>query len=221
MKVFAFSDTHFTNKFNQREFNFLKDKIDSVDLVIINGDFWEGLMGKFDDFLNSDWKKLFPILKQKAIYIYGNHDDPHLSDERVNQFCKDAVKDYTLKTNKRTYFFTHGQNYLYPREEIESPDWTRANDKKQIYTNKIADVIQNVLISVLGPHAYPKKFNNMTLDERKSITSLDNLLVCGHSHTPQYNKDINFIDLGFFNYGWANYMLIDDEGNFELKSEKY
>jgi len=216
MSTFVFSDTHLTTKFNQRKFNKLTQLIRQSDQVIINGDFWEGLIIKFDQFLNSRWKELFPLLKEKkAIYIYGNHDDDYFSDNRVFQFCDKATKEYYLETPKQKYFFTHGQHFLFPKQPKQYK-LTPAPLKEEIL-----HFIQFLAFTILGPFAYPNKFNDISLEERKALTSMENILVCGHTHRPEHRKSLNFIDLGAFNYGYANYMLIDKEGNFELKSEKY
>lgn len=222
MKTLVFSDTHFTNEFDQKKFNKLANLINEADRVIIDGDFWEGLIVTFDEFLNSEWRKLFPMLKaKKAVYVYGNHDDQRLSDERVYEFCDNAVSNYEFLTNKHNYFFTHGHQYLFPRHKED-----HINEKGEVPFSKkwnaiIGTKIQKILFGLFGPNIFPKSFNEMTLEERKAIAPMDYLLVCGHSHTPQYKPEFNFIDIGFFNYGWANYMLIDDKGDFEFKSEKY
>ena len=70
MSTLVFSDTHFGKKFHQRQFEALKKLISESNKIIINGDFWEGLAISFDDFLKSDWSKLFPLLKQReTIYV--------------------------------------------------------------------------------------------------------------------------------------------------------
>lgn len=217
MSIFVFSDSHLTVKFSQKKFDKLASLINNSDLVIIDGDFWEGLIVTFDEFLNSEWKKLFPLLKAKnAIYIYGNHDHRGLSDNRVYQFCDEAVHDYELKTPKHTYFFTHGAEFLYPRQENVSKIKRERPGVETFLTE-----VQRIIFTIFGPNAFPRSFNAITKEEREKITSSENILVCGHTHKPQYQPDLNFIDIGFFNYGFANYMLIDNEGNFELKSERY
>lgn len=222
MKTFVFSDTHFTRKFDQKRFDKLKSLIEASDRVIINGDFWEGLSVPFEDFLNSEWKKLFPILKAKeTIYVYGNHDDPAISDKKVYEFCDTAVADYKLETPTKKYYFTHGQDFLFPK--LTDPDSTKKRALKLLTKIDIfvAGIIQYILFKLFGPMIFPEKFNHMSLEERRQIAPLDYLLVCGHSHRPLYQPKLNFIDIGFFNYGWANYMLIDDKGEFKFISERY
>lgn len=222
MSTLVFSDTHFGKKFDRKRFNKLAGLINKADKVIINGDLWEGFNINFDEFLTSDWKKLFPLLKKKkTVYVYGNHDDPNLSDKRVLNFCKEAVNEYALKTPKRTFFFTHGQEFLFPKKAGEREQWKSANSSFYKLITVTSGWIQLALFKVFGANVFPKAFNKISKEKRASITNPDYLLVCGHSHTPQYNKKMNFLDLGFFNYGWANYMIIDKNGNFDFVSERY
>jgi predicted phosphodiesterase len=217
MSTFVFSDSHLYGKVNKRKLDKLKSLIEKADNVIINGDFWEGLIITFDEFMESDWKELFPLLKAKhTVYVFGNHDHKGLSDDRIYQFCDLAVHEYELKTPKHTYFFTHGAEFLYPRQADVSL-LKREHPKQEAFMTDI----QRIIFSIFGPHVLPKSFNFINKEERQRLTSLDNILVCGHTHRPQYQKDLNFIDLGFFNYGYANYLLIDNEGNFEIKCERY
>ncbi len=222
MNTLVISDTHFTKKFQQKRFEKLKTLIGKVDQVIINGDFWEGMSITFDEFMNSKWKKLFPILKSKnTIYVYGNHDDKRLSDNRVFEFCNQVTENYELETPKRNYFFTHGQNFLYPRKTDRDESVKKSCKPSTRFDIATANILQRTIFGLLGPNILPKSFNNIDQQTREKITSIDNLLVCGHSHTPQYKPEINFMDIGFFNYGWANYLLIDNQGEFEFKSERY
>ncbi len=222
MSVFVFSDTHFTRRFDEKRFQKLASLIEKSDMVIINGDFWEGLSVSFDDFINSEWKKLFQLLKaKKAVYVFGNHDDPVVSDKRIYEFCDVAVREYKYETPTRTYYFTHGQEFLYPK--MKDPESARKRALKLLTKMDIfvAGITQSVIFTIGGSKILPEKFNYMTLEQRKRIAPIEYLLVCGHSHRPMYQPKLNFIDIGFFNYGWANYMLIDDMGEFKFVSEKY
>ena len=218
MKTFVFSDTHLTTKFDQQLYNKLEELIKRSDKVVINGDFWDGLIVTFNEFMNSKWSALFPLLKEKkAIYIYGNHDNAHMSDDRVYQFCDHALTHYELNTPNRTYYFVHGDKFLYPKQPLDTILEGPINPLKE----RFMGYSQYWILKIMGPHAFPKRFNDLTINEREQIVGINKMLVCGHSHKQQYNEKLNFADLGFFNYNWANYMLIDEKGNFTLYSEKY
>ena len=70
MKILVISDSHLDQNFEQDKLIFLKQLVESVDQVIINGDFWEGYSISFEEFLNSPWKELLPLLKKKKDGIY-------------------------------------------------------------------------------------------------------------------------------------------------------
>jgi len=71
MILSVISDTHLTNKFNENKFNKLRSIIESSDKIVLNGDFWDGYATDFEDFYNSKWSALFPLLKsKKTIYLF-------------------------------------------------------------------------------------------------------------------------------------------------------
>ena len=69
MKILVFSDTHLTDVFDAARFEAMAKMIDEVDQVIINGDFWDGYIIKFSEFIESGWNQLFPLLKQNPSSI--------------------------------------------------------------------------------------------------------------------------------------------------------
>lgn len=70
MRVLVFSDTHLTKAFDDKKCEFLKKIISDSDQVIINGDFWDGYIISFDEFLKPEWACLFPPLKAKKNFLY-------------------------------------------------------------------------------------------------------------------------------------------------------
>ena len=112
MNILVFSDTHLYLPFDQKKFNFLKKIISESDQVIINGDFFDDYMISFEDFINSPWNQLFPLLKNKhAVYIFGNHDQQKFSDKRLNSFSDVQTSIYHLSTINYQLIFTHGQQF--------------------------------------------------------------------------------------------------------------
>ena len=224
MSTLVFSDTHFAKKFDKKRFNALKSLILKSEKIIINGDFWEGLTYNFEDFLQSTWRELFPLLKQKdTVYVYGNHDYKHLSDDRVYMFCNKAVKEYILEMPNRTYLFRHGHEFLFPKHPYEEL-WKNRSKIYKVARKLVSDTaacIQRAIFGLFGPKAFPVFINHMSATVRRKAGKPQYLLVCGHTHRPFYSKRSNFIDIGFFNYGWANYLTIDNFGDFKLHSHKY
>lgn len=224
MSTLVFSDTHFTKKFHQRQFDALKKLISESDKIIINGDFWEGLSISFDEFLKSEWNKLFPLLKQKdTVYIYGNHDDKIFSDNRVYQFCNKAVDEYYMDAPRQKYLFKHGHEFLFSRysRKRHQEHVKRARALKMRLIIAINDLIQTIGFGLFGPKVLPAIINRIPTKVRESIGKPGYLLVCGHTHRPGYVLGNNFLDIGFFNYGWANYLKIDGSGEFKMINERY
>lgn len=224
MNTFVFSDTHFTKRFSLRQFRALTKLISEADRVIINGDFWEGLSITFDEFLQSKWNQLFPLLKEKkAIYIYGNHDDRIFSDERVYRFCDQAVDEYYLDLPEKKYYFRHGQEFLFPQyfRDRHECHLKRATSLRMRLSNYKNWLIQYIAFEIFGPKILPSIVNHISQKERDKIGKPGYLLVCGHTHRPGYNPKRQFIDIGFFNFGWANYLSIDSKGEFDLVSKRY
>jgi predicted phosphodiesterase len=85
----------------------------------------------------------------------------------------------------------------------------------------VASFVQYIGFGLFGPKVLPAFINYIPVKERQSIGVYGQLLVCGHTHRPYYNDRQKFIDVGFFNYGWANYMEIDETGKFKLVSRRY
>ena len=109
MKTLVISDTHLDTTFDEKKYAFLRSIIERADRVILNGDFWEGITISFDDFIKSEWKSLFPLLKQKqTIYLYGNHDRKEYNDERVQLFSAAQGDSHILKEENTTYHIQHG-----------------------------------------------------------------------------------------------------------------
>lgn len=224
MQTLVFSDTHLSTKFNKKLFNALADLISKSERVIINGDFWEGLAIKFDDFLQSEWKQLFPLLKQKnAVYVYGNHDHQIYSDERVYQFCSQAVTEYHLETPSHKYIFKHGHEFLFPKhsDKCLRDKANEAGTRWRRFRLKVAEIVQGVGFGLFGPKVLPAFINHIPKDKRDIVAEKEAVLVCGHTHRPYHNKKLKFVDIGFFSYGWANYMEIDENGDFKLISQRY
>jgi UDP-2,3-diacylglucosamine pyrophosphatase LpxH len=114
MKTLIFSDTHLSLPFEEKKYNFMRGIIEPADRVIINGDFWEGHLIKFEQFIHSPWKNLFPLLKQKnTIYIYGNHDEELMTDKRVQLFSDEQFDKYEIQLKRKKLIVEHGDRLAY------------------------------------------------------------------------------------------------------------
>jgi len=216
-----FSDTHFTKKVDKKRLEYLKKLISSVDRVIIDGDLWDGLFITFDDFINSGWNELFPLLKQKkAIYIYGNHDKKEFSDDRVNMFSSTQCLNYKLNINGNDYYFSHG-------DDLE-PSFTKITNVVSPYVPKfvfqVHYYIERFLTKMFG-YKYTtlvhRRFNLELKESSKERLKKNAIYVCGHTHHVEDDWANSFINLGYFDFGVANYLLIDNNGKYQLKRDRY
>lgn len=221
MKILVFSDSHLDLPFDEKKCNFLKNLIQKADRVVINGDFWEGFMISFDQFVNSPWKSLFPLLKsKKTVYIYGNHDEATLSDERIQLFSDIQSTKYSLKLDGKTLTFEHGDSYA----PIEFTLIDRISESFSRQVNYWLDQLEKGLIRS-GAHKLfmtvaGKPLNTKIKKIVKDRLADNELLICGHTHCKEIDTHNKFINTGFIKHGLAQYMLIENN-KFNFREEWY
>lgn len=217
MRIIIFSDTHLTDKFDEKKYRFLKSIIEKADRVIINGDFWDGYRVSIDDFIKSKWRKLFPLLKEKqTIYLYGNHDDVNFSNGEISRFSVKQNKCLTLKNGSKKLIIQHG-------DAIKPPVY---NLFRHAPPNKILASLVNVIFKI-GIKLTGEYFFNLFLLARIEQKALkqwarekiahNEYLICGHSHLAEFDKEIGYINSGFIDHGYAQYVEID---NWDLRLVK-
>lgn len=217
-KYLIFSDTHLTDQFDEKKFVFLKKIISSADQVIINGDFWDGYQISFDKFINSDWKKLFPLLKKKkTIYIYGNHDQKNFCDKRTMMFSVQQTERYILKTKKYHFVIEHG-NKIYPFYD----ETTKI--KTPFLIKILFKILEKTLIKTSGSFffRFPLgiRLNKTMIKRFKKIYNHGEILICGHTHSAEFDLKKHLINTGFILHGLGHYLIIENEEP-KLKKEKY
>jgi predicted phosphodiesterase len=212
-KILIFSDAHFTPGFNQDSFSKLKKLIEQADQVVINGDLWEGYFFKFDDFLNSKWNQLFPLLKEKkTIYIYGNHDPEKAVDDRANQFADLVTDKYEFSSGGKDFVCLHGHQY------IESPSKTSALIKVK-FLLCILYLAYYLLILVLRRKFWKiYQFENDRLKKIQKQEFPGKYLVTGHTHLMEQTDF--FINTGSLSFGFFEYTWIEN-GEIRQYSETY
>lgn len=214
MKILIFSDSHLTHVFDEKKYRFLKKIIEQADKVIINGDFWDGFITSFDRFINSPWKKLFPLLKaKKTVYIYGNHDHSKFSDRRVKLFSTVQTQKYELKIKDKTYTFEHGHSsfVFYNWEQRISPRLLRYLTIRAGYVEKFLTKSWGRSTKYFGHHL------NRRL-KKYATPGNGHVVIFGHTHHAEHDKKINFVNTGYIQYGLAQYVILD--GNRLLPQEK-
>lgn len=220
--ILVFSDTHLAKRFKPAKFEALERIISQADQVIINGDFWDGDTTSFDNFINSKWQQLFPLLKSKQThYLFGNHDSANKSDKRIYQFADRASENLTKTINGQKFFFSHG-HLLEPGFATNSPlskyRWARA------LARFLVAQIERIGIKLFGaPFSniffYRKKETRRVLDLVEKDPDI--IYISGHTHLPFINPWHNYVNSGFIDYGLAHYLLIDEQGEIELCKEVY
>lgn len=209
MRTLIFSDTHLTTAFDQHTFDALKKVIASVDRIIINGDFWDGYVISFDQFVTSEWKKIFPLLKEKkAVYLYGNHDPEKWADTRVSLFSDSQGDTRELDVGHMHVIVEHGHRVDRLFSGSHRSWWARVIS----YAYSFIETLEMRIF-----HNFPRYFG---IDKRIIQLQLKHyadkkaddqeLYIFGHCHIPVYDLDKNIAITGAFRYGFANYIIIDD-----------
>ena len=213
MNILIFSDTHLYLPFDEKKFNFLKKIIEKSDRIIINGDFFDGYMTDFDQFINSPWNKLFPLLKnKKTVYIYGNHDKRSFSDKRVELFSDIQAERYKIKTPNKTFIFEHGQKVRV------TPDVLLKISNKSLINFFVlfSHIIRNLLTKIFG-----KIFITLRLAYKNSISKRkiaemykpqnNEIYFIGHNHFGEVDEKNHFAASGMILYGFASYLTIEND----------
>lgn len=207
MNILVFSDTHLSLPFEEKKFNFLKSIIKNADRVIINGDFWEGYFISFKHFMDSPWKHLFPLLKQKqAIYIFGNHDRKKFSDHDIKQFSVKHTDRYDLVVGNNTFIFEHG-NRLLPLENINTNEIMAGAPG---FITSFMEHIEKFIVRTTGSkyQAGLKHLNSKIKTLIKSELKKGEYYVCGHTHCAEVDHKNKFINTGMIKHGLGQYLLI-------------
>lgn len=205
MNRIIFSDTHLTTKFDPQLFKRLTQLIEPVDQVIINGDFWDGYSINFDQFLNSEWQRLFPLLKRKqAIYLFGNHDAQSFSDHRVDQFSVQASEFFeTQLSNNQKLICYHGH------QSCTTIDNYLPFVTKTPFLNDLAISTMSLADRILGAKVWRWKNSRQNQKQHLYATQKypDSVVVNGHSHLPQ--KESSWLNCGMINYSRESYIEIN------------
>lgn len=229
-KYLIFSDTHLDTRFDKAKFEFLQRIITNSDKVIINGDFWDIWYTDLTGFLNSEWKKLFPLLlKKDCVYVYGDHDSPDFNDQRVRQFCKKAVNDQELTVGKNSFKIYHGHQLVGgKRPKLMEKYMTAVGNARgtklgSLYYKFLAR-IENIGYKILGEKIMSRikvrKDENEILKKHRENEFNSSWLITGDSHSQEIDKERKYINTGCIRFGTGSYVIIEGD-KIELKTEKY
>jgi UDP-2,3-diacylglucosamine pyrophosphatase LpxH len=223
VKYLVISDLHLSEKFELKKFNTLKKLVEEHDKVIIVGDFWDAWKVNFDDFINSEWSKLFPVLKKKkAIYVFGNHDPKLLCNDRVEEFSDISDEAVELEIGKESYTFMHGDKISRRRLSGYKKKYfgvVNINNKSLLsrILRTILNFLSNFVPAVIMESSGAGLFLNREIKNQHSNSSF---IVCGDSHSPELDIENKFINSGFWGRNIYSYVTIDETGP-KLFIEKY
>jgi len=208
-KIIVVSDVHLTDRFNPGKFADLERVIGQADLVVLNGDFWDGFQINYPDFVESDWNQLFDLLKSKnTIYLYGNHDPQSYGDG--TEFSVAQSDRLVIRQKGVVFNFQHG-NRIDPsiEDRIHFPRWFLGLGNK----------LEGVMVMLLGKN-YLRRYRrgNQTMKIWKAHNiQPDEWLVCGHSHFAEVSLENKFANSGLANWGFVQYLEIEN-GAVSLKN---
>lgn len=220
MKTLIFSDTHLSTAFDPVFFDQLVEMIQGADQVIINGDFWDAYLTTFDEFVNSQWQQLFPILKSKnTFYIYGNHDLAEFSDERVSLFSVSQQEYFGFKSGGVAFHVEHGHRLQAP---LSSYVPLLSQQQKRM-VNRLA--LQLPIVKEL--YRFVEHFWDL-LDHIKIQKHIKkarhnsnyDYFIFGHTHIPVHNRELGYANPGVCQKNIIRFLKID-EGSVELVERWY
>lgn len=204
MKTLVFSDTHLSDRFEEKKLAFLASLIERADRVIINGDFWDGHIITFEEFINSPWKKLFSLLKSKqTVYIYGNHDRQEFSDSRVGAFSAIQANSYEYKDKGTSFFFEHGNHTLPSIDETLHLPRLCVKLSTKTYTRLERFITRRIRKTI----RFWGRVLNGKLKKRKMNGSFS---IYGHTHYAEFDPRNLFANTGFIQHGLAQYVFIEN-----------
>jgi UDP-2,3-diacylglucosamine pyrophosphatase LpxH len=221
MNTLVFSDTHL-GKYDKEIDFFLKDLVKNFDRIIINGDFYDSWLIDFERFVNSEYKELIEILKNKeTIYIYGNHDQKEDIDlDLLKTFTKYQGKEYDLKIGNRLYHIEHGDRFI-----------DRMNNPFYKFYYKFLDIIPKFLrnpfykISFLGYKLFPQKIgeNRVGMKRNKYIKEIkpkNTFYILGDTHVAEVDMSKKYINNGCIIHDLKTYLVINGKGEPTLNKQR-
>lgn len=211
MKTIILSDTHLTDRVRPAKLAFLKSIIKSADRVIIAGDFWDSYLISFEQFIESGWRELFPLLlERQAVYLYGNHDPKSAVDSRVSLFSVEQGDQYRLNVgSSQTLLIEHGHR-IHPHIDAWVPRWLVNR-----FTTMATLLLQASLFRIFGPERTLRTLNTKDNNAMRAwaATNLkpNEILVTGHNDYAEIDLKNQFICTGLIRYGFATYLQIDND----------
>lgn len=219
MKILVFSDTHLS-KFDFKKYQFLKKLILNSDRVIINGDFIDDWLINGEQFINSKWRFLFPLLlTKKTIYIRGNHEKT-ITHEVASHFSIKFCDYHEEYIKDKKFLFEHGDSIIKKNQSL----LLKGNNKIIINTKFLLKSFYFLKSSFkfLMPQLSKKVFRGEKQNNilKNYYTDRDFFLITGDTHNAELDLETKFANTGEIMDGYASYILITND-NIKLFCKKY
>lgn len=215
MRTVIISDTHLTPVLEKKKYEWICQAVSNADRLILNGDFWEGHLCSFDDFLKNGWSSMFGLLKSKgAVYLYGNHDRPDLMDERCRIFCDTQGEDLDFVDRGVKFHVEHGHRIV-PAIDVSGLPGGRL-------LAGVSEAVESLGYRLAGARFFKlyAGVNQKTKRWRWDNLSDDTWLVCGHTHLAQVDRRSCYANSGCVKWGYGSYLVVED-GRLSLIQERY
>jgi predicted phosphodiesterase len=212
MNTLVISDTHL-GKYDEKKDRFLQNLIKGYDRIIVNGDFWDNWAISFEDFINSKYRELFNLLKQKeTIYIFGNHDSKDMVDlDLARTFSDIQSEEYNIKIGNNFYHFEHGHNFVDDMNNWFYDFYYRLLEGFPAFLLKFLYDLTQISYSF-----FPIIISKGKLGHNRNFFIKNNkpknvYYVVGDTHVPEIDKKARFVNTGCILGRTVSYVEIDNE----------
>ncbi len=208
-RLIILSDCHLDSKFDEVVYKKLVKVITEADILVVNGDFWADSGGSFEKFVTSKWKQLFPLMKSKTYYVFGNHDMPINSDERIQQFCVWAGFRLKIEIGDIRLHVEHGHLLSGSLVRKILTIFQRHPHALNLATFPFGlfEGSSRYLAKKTGSSAL-NKFNTGFKTRRFSVSQRHEYFAMGHTHVPEFDEEAKYLNSGRTHDGEFTYIEI-------------
>lgn len=211
MKYTIFADTHLSDSVDENTMKWLKYVIERSECIILDGDFWDQHVGTLDEFIESEWSSLFPLLLEKeTIYLIGNHDKSAIDSDKWRIFAKNCQQQFSFRSGKFSFIVEHG--HLHSKSfDARHPGLTKRFSRlfESIDSLEEGDGLRALLYQ-----SYMAKEKLDRQDElqeySRSHLRTNTWRIFAHTHLRSFDPVCQYLNPGRFGKGFARWMEIED-----------
>jgi predicted phosphodiesterase len=211
MRTIVFSDTHLTDDFDQVQCDYIVKLVQSVDQVILNGDFWDGYLSKYEDFSRS-WQPLLSALASaNTLYIPGNHDRLEWISGKASAFAKVHDREVRLQLGETCYRIQHGHKIAH---EFDDRHLTLTHFFARLYWIVVWLRKNWLLGGLLRLH---EQFVSNVLEKQlllyaRKHAAQSECFIFGHTHLTTNLPEQHYLNPGISTNRVFRYISIDEQG---------